>query len=123
MSPESMSEERQRLVEQLREPFHRRPVFNDPELQADYDERQQNVLEWFDLWDAYRHPGARSWWSAEQLKVFESKYERCARVEKLRDVAIACERENEEKIIALRKALHELAQKKVDMAQRTQGRS
>jgi hypothetical protein len=115
MEATGINEERKCLIEQLYKSY-RGPYFDDPDLQADWDDRKRDISTWFRLWNTYRHPGVSFGLSDEERLLFESKYERCARVEKLRDVQTARHWINEWEIQAVRMVLRELEQEKVNMA-------
>jgi hypothetical protein len=59
----------------------------------------------------YHNPSWRTSFTDEQQLDFEGKYERCARVDKLSDIARACELKVAEEIKTLRTAIMELNQK------------
>jgi hypothetical protein len=105
-----LNEEHRQLVERLWE-VYRRPVYDDPDLQADYEDLEKDVRDWTMLWFGYHNPSSRTSFTDEQQLDFEGKYERCARVDKLSDIARACELKVAEEIKTLRTAIMELNQK------------
>jgi DNA repair exonuclease SbcCD ATPase subunit len=106
MAIESVSEEYRQLIIQLEEAF-RRPIKNNRNLQADHEDLHKDFDRWRLLWQAYYERPIRKQLSDHDRAEFLWKYDRCARVQELKNKVSYCEKYNKE-IRGLEKAIWEL---------------